>query len=201
MVGTIGLTGSKGRETRGVGRWWFGIGGLHVLSAAAAGGVLGLTIGLFGAVASRVASPLPLFVLAIAMGVLAIAESIGLPAAGFARRKQVPMSWREVFPARMSAAAYGAVLGFGILSTVYSWTFWALVVSIAALSNIALGFAAGIAYGLGRVLPVIAAAYLSEEWTLTLIGGVDRWKRYVRQVSAAAIALLGWIFVTQGSVS
>ena len=70
-------------------------------------------------------------------------------------RRQVPERWRWIMPLPLACALYGLLLGLGFTTFVLSFAVWALAgISFAADSAI-LGVVVGIAFGLGRALPVL----------------------------------------------
>jgi hypothetical protein len=75
-------------------------------------------------------------------------------------RRQVPESWRRVLPVPVAAALYGVLLGLGFTTFVLSFATYGLALACAALGDPAVGIAAGLAFGAGRALPVIALAPL-----------------------------------------
>jgi hypothetical protein len=103
-------------------------------------------------------------------------------------RRQVPESWRRRMPLPLAAGLYGVLLGLGFTTFILSFAVWALAGISVALGDPALGLAAGLAFGAGRALPVIA---------LTPSGGGDlgeamaqrpRILRSLRAIDAAALA-------------
>ena len=119
--------------------------------AATFGGLalLGAALGSGGAAALAVAA-----VVAVAA---AAAEARGLRIAPQIRR-QVPEAWRRERPVALAAAGYGVLLGLGFTTFVLTFAVWALAGVSIALGDPALGLAAGLAFGLGRALPVVALA-------------------------------------------
>lgn len=77
-------------------------------------------------------------------------------------RRQVPESWRRVLPVPLASALYGVLLGLGFTTFVLSFATYALALACAALGEPAVGLAAGIAFGAGRALPVVALAPLPD---------------------------------------
>jgi hypothetical protein len=70
-------------------------------------------------------------------------------------RRQVPERWRWTMPLPLACGLYGLLLGLGFTTFVLSFAVWALAgISFAADSTI-FGVAAGVAFGLGRALPVL----------------------------------------------
>src|SRR6266511_3317873 len=102
MVGTIGVAGSQARKRGHLARWWWRLGFTHLVGAMVGGGLLGVILSFVGTLL-----------------VLAVADLVGIPAKHLSRARQVPLSWKHVLPAPMSASVYGLTLGIGVLSTVY----------------------------------------------------------------------------------
>jgi hypothetical protein len=70
-------------------------------------------------------------------------------------RRQVPESWRWRMPLPVTCALYGVLLGLGFTTFVLAFATWALAgVSFASASPLT-GLAIGLAFGLGRALPVL----------------------------------------------
>ncbi len=98
---------------------------------------------------------------------LAAAAAVALAAAvGEARgarilpqvRRQVPESWRRRMPVPLAAGLYGVLLGLGFTTFILTFAVWALAGVSVALGDPALGLAVGLAFGAGRLLPVVALA-------------------------------------------
>src|SRR4051794_22322916 len=77
-------------------------------------------------------------------------------------RRQVPEPWRRVLPLPLAAGLYGVLLGMGFTTFVLSFAVPALAAVSVALGNVGLGIALGVAFGLGRALPIVALAPLCE---------------------------------------
>jgi hypothetical protein len=120
--------------------------GLVSLAGAAARGVVGG--GIVGAAA------------AIAVGA-ALAEARAAAIRPQIRR-QVPEHWRRVLPISVASALYGVLLGLGFTTFVLTFAVWAVAVVTLALGRPQLGLLVGIAFGLGRALPVVAIAPLAQ---------------------------------------
>jgi hypothetical protein len=73
-------------------------------------------------------------------------------------RRQVPEPWRRTMPLPLASGLYGVLLGLGFMTFVLTLAFWSLGVAVLALGEPAAGVVAGIAFGLGRALPVAAMA-------------------------------------------
>jgi hypothetical protein len=98
---------------------------------------------------------------------LAVAAAVALAAAvGEARaarivpqvRRQVPESWRRRMPVPLAAGLYGVLLGLGFTTFILTFAVWALAGVSVALGDPALGLAVGLAFGAGRLLPVVVLA-------------------------------------------
>ncbi len=73
-------------------------------------------------------------------------------------RRQVPERWRFVMPFPLATFAYGVLLGLGWTTYVLTLAVWVLFALAFALGDPALGLAAGLAFGLGRALPIVLLA-------------------------------------------
>ena len=131
-------------------------GATFALGALAGGAVtfgglalVGALLGAGGAVALGAAA-----VVAVAA---AVAEARGLRIAPEIRR-QVPEAWRRERPVALAAAGYGVLLGLGFTTFVLTFAVWALAGASIAVGDPSLGLAIGLAFGLGRALPVFALA-------------------------------------------
>jgi hypothetical protein len=125
-----------------------------------------------GALAGGVATFGGLALLGQALGAggtaaLAVAAAVALAAAiGEARdarivpqvRRQVPESWRRRLPLPLAAGLYGVLLGLGFTTFILTFAVWALAGVSVAAGDPGLGVAIGLAFGAGRLVPVIALA-------------------------------------------
>ena len=75
-------------------------------------------------------------------------------------RRQVPESWRRVLPVSLAAALYGVLLGLGFTTFVLSFAVYALAAACLALGVPSVGVAVGLAFAIGRILPVVILAPL-----------------------------------------
>jgi hypothetical protein len=98
---------------------------------------------------------------------LAVAAAVALAAAaGEARgerivpqvRRQVPESWRRRLPVPLAAGLYGVLLGLGFTTFILTFAVWALAGVSVAVGDPGLGLAIGLAFGAGRLLPVVVLA-------------------------------------------
>ena len=145
---------------------------------------------------------------ALGAGAPAVAAVIALAAAvGEARgarilpqiRRQVPESWRRRLPVPVAAAGYGVLLGLGFTTFILTFAVWALAGVSVALGDPALGLAIGLAFGAGRLLPVIALAPAGEtEWGAAAHAAMaerPRILRSLRAVDAVAMAACAVVLV------
>jgi hypothetical protein len=77
-------------------------------------------------------------------------------------RRQVPEQWRRVLPLPLATGLYGVLLGLGFTTFVLTFAFWALVGLSLLLSTPAQGLAVGLAFGIGRALPVVLIAPIAH---------------------------------------
>jgi hypothetical protein len=139
---------------------------------------------------------------------LAVAAAVALAAAvGEARgarilpqvRRQVPESWRRRLPLPVEAAGYGVLLGLGFTTFILTFAVWALAGASVAVGDPALGVAVGLAFGLGRLLPVVVLAPASRSWGARLHAAMaeqPRILRSLRAVDALALAACAVVLVS-----
>jgi hypothetical protein len=70
-------------------------------------------------------------------------------------RRQVPERWRWQLPLPLACGLYGLLLGLGFTTFVLSFAVWALAGISVAAGSVALGVLVGVAFGVGRALPVV----------------------------------------------
>jgi hypothetical protein len=91
-------------------------------------------------------------------GVLAIAAAVadwrGLRITPQISR-QVPERWRWIMPLPLVSGLYGVLLGLGFTTFILSFAVWALAGISFAADSVALGLTVGIAFGIGRALPIL----------------------------------------------
>jgi hypothetical protein len=73
-------------------------------------------------------------------------------------RRQVPERWRWRTPLALACGLYGILLGLAFTTFVLTFAVWALAGISFAAGDPALGVIVGVAFGLGRALPVLAMA-------------------------------------------
>jgi len=155
------------------------VGGVATFAALAALGSLFSTV-----VATLVA-------VAVAL-TAAIAEARGAAVAPQIRR-QVPERWRRTLPLPCAAALYGALLGLGFTTYVLTFAVWALGALVFAGGDPAAGIATGLAFGIGRALPIVAIAPLVHRPTgkaaLQALAERPALLRRARRADAAALVL------------
>lgn len=126
--------------------------GLLGASGAITGGLVGLVAGAaWGGIGlGRMGPPVAAAVTGLAL--LADLARIRPPAVG----KQVPQAWGQVFGTRLTAVLYGARLGVGPLTILWTWTWWAAFVVSATLGPWP-SAAVGAAFALSRTLATLLA--------------------------------------------
>jgi hypothetical protein len=136
------------------------------LGAFAAGALLGgaatftALAALGGLAGAHVRGARVVFAVVLA-GAGALADLGGAPVRPQIRR-QVPEPWRRRWPLPAAAGAYGVLLGLGFTTYVLAFAVWIAAALTVALGSPALGLAAGIAFGAGRALPVVALAPIAD---------------------------------------
>jgi hypothetical protein len=120
----------------------------------------------------------------------AVAEARGLRIAPQIRR-QVPEAWRRERPVALATAGYGVLLGLGFTTFVLTFAVWALAGASIALGDPALGLGIGLAFGLGRALPVIALAPRAHAATAVMCErpGILAGLRRLDAVALVAVAI------------
>jgi hypothetical protein len=156
MIETIGPVGhTGGRSTTAAACVTFTIGA--VAGALFTFGLLAwvgeLTHGAGGDLAYAAAA-------ALALGA-AIAELRATPIMPQVRR-QLPEHWRRAMPMPVAAALYGILLGLGFTTFVLTFGVFALAGIVFAVGDPAVGLAVGLAFGVGRALPIALTAPIAD---------------------------------------
>lgn len=156
MVETVGPTGHDGgRRTTAAACATFALGAL-------VGGVI--TFGGLGLLGSMLfdagGAALALGVAATVAALAAIGEARGVRVVPQVRR-QVPEPWRRMMPLPIAAGLYGVLLGLGFTTFVLTLAVWALAGFVVALGSPFVGAIVGLAFGIGRALPVVVMAPLA----------------------------------------
>lgn len=182
IAGAAGREGDAARRTIRTSCATFAAGAL--LGGVATFGLLGALGGLLGAGGGGA--------LAVAAGLAvaaAVADALGLRVAPQIRR-QVPEPWRRRMPLPLAVALYGVLLGLGFTTFVLAFAVWALAGIAVALGSAPAGAAIGVAFGLGRALPVVALAPRFEQRGADLAERMAGEPRLLRRLRAADAALL-----------
>ncbi|MDO8189516.1 hypothetical protein Q7L71_28200, partial [Conexibacter sp. CPCC 205706] len=148
---------------------------------AGGSGALGAAGGSGGGLALGIAAALAL--------AAALADGAGLRVAPQIRR-QVPERWRRTLPLPLAAALYGVLLGLGFTTFVLAFAVWALAGICVALGAPATGAVVGLAFGLGRALPVVAMAPRWETLGVRLATRMAEEPRLLRALRRLDAALL-----------
>jgi hypothetical protein len=158
MVDTLAATGPRGRRGSVAACATFAVGALAGGLATFAGlSGVGALLDTTGSAATAIAAA------AVALAA-AVAEARGVRIVPQIRR-QVPEPWRRVMPLPLAAALYGVLLGLGFTTFVLTFAVWALAGIAVALGDVQLGVTMGLAFGVGRALPVVVLAPLADRRT------------------------------------
>ena len=111
-------------------------------------------------------------------------------------RRQVPESWRRVMPVPLAAGLYGVLLGLGFTTFILTFAVWALAGISVAVGDPATGVAIGLAFGVGRALPVIALAPSGGGRLHAAMAERPRILRSLRALDAAALAVTALTLAT-----
>ena len=77
-------------------------------------------------------------------------------------RRQLPEHWRREMPMPVAAALYGILLGLGFTTFVLTFGVFALAGIVVAVGEPAAGLIVGLAFGVGRALPVALTAPVAD---------------------------------------
>jgi hypothetical protein len=77
-------------------------------------------------------------------------------------RRQLPEPWRRLMPMPVAAGLYGVLLGLGFTTFVLSFAVFALAGIAFAVGEPGTGIAVGLAFGVGRALPVVLVAPVAD---------------------------------------
>ena len=156
MIETIGPVGhTSGRATTICACVTFTLGAL-------AGGTLTFgSLALAGSLAHGADHKTAYGVAAAVAIVAALAELRGTTIAPQVRR-QLPEHWRRLMPMPVAAGLYGVLLGLGFTTFVLTFGVFALAGIAFAVGEPALGVLLGLAFGVGRALPVAVIAPIAD---------------------------------------
>jgi hypothetical protein len=77
-------------------------------------------------------------------------------------RRQLPEHWRRAMPMPIAAGLYGVLLGLGFTTFVLTFGVFALAGIVFAVGDPAVGVAVGLAFGIGRALPIALVAPIAD---------------------------------------
>jgi hypothetical protein len=156
MIETIGPAGHRGGRTATLAAC-----AMFFLGALAGGVATFATLGLAGAITHGADQALAYGGAAGIAVAAAFAEARGWPILPQVRR-QLPEHWRRLMPMPVAAALYGVLLGLGFTTFVLTFGVFALAAITFAAGSSTLGVAVGLAFGLGRALPVVILAPVAD---------------------------------------
>jgi hypothetical protein len=109
-------------------------------------------------------------------------------------RRQVPERWRWSTPLPVACALYGVLLGLAFTTFVLAFAVWALAGISFASGDPLLGAVVGVAFGLGRALPVLmmAPGFRGDGQGARLLDGMAREPRMwlgLRRLDALGLSL------------
>lgn len=157
MIDTLGPTGHPGGRRRTLAACAAFALGAPIGGAVTFGGLAAL-----GALAQSRPGGDVAIGLAVAIAVAAAAlDALGVRIAPQLRR-QVPESWRRALPLPLAAFLYGILLGLGFTTYVLSFALPALAAVSLVVADVGLGLVLGVAFGIGRALPIVALAPVAD---------------------------------------
>ncbi len=152
MIETIGPVGHRrGRSTTAAAC------ATLTLGALVGGIAIFGTLSTLGAILHGADDRLAYFAGAAIALVAAIAEIRGASISPQIRR-QLPEHWRRALPMPVAAGLYGVLLGLGFTTFVLSFAVFALAAIVLAVGEPGVGIAVGLAFGIGRGLPIALVA-------------------------------------------
>ena len=120
----------------------------------------------------------------------ALAEARGAAIAPQIRR-QVPEHWRRRLPLPFAAWLYGVLLGLGFTTYVLTFAVWALAALVFAVGDPAAGVAVGLAFGIGRALPIVSIApFVHRRFGTSALAAIAERPALLRRVRVADAAAL-----------
>jgi hypothetical protein len=107
-------------------------------------------------------------------------------------RSQVPESWRHRVPMPLAGLAYGLLLGLGFTTFVMSYTLWGVALLALVVGSPALGVSTGVAFGLGRALPIVVLApWADARWALAVQDSMSQGRVTLRAARILAGCMIG----------
>jgi hypothetical protein len=152
MLSSIHPLGERARSNR----WWVTVTAFAVGSMTA-GALLGTGSALLGT--SFPSAPSPLWIAAV-VAAAGLADLAGIPVPWLHR--QVNERWIGSFRGWVYGVSFGAQLGSGFSTYVVTWAVPALVVALALIGDPMVGLVAGLLFGAGRALPLLAAGWIDR---------------------------------------
>lgn len=113
-------------------------------------------------------------------------------------RNQVPEAIRHRLPLLATGALYGLLLGLGFTTYLLTYAMWALLLASFVLSTPVVGLTVGVAFGVGRALPVlILAGRYDRAATQTFIGEMETGPllRGMRRITGLALVVSAALLV------
>ncbi len=109
-------------------------------------------------------------------------------------RRQVNEDWIGRYRGWVYGVGFGAQLGLGVATFVVTWGVWATIL-VAALSGSSLaGGLIGLAFGIGRTVPPVAAGWIDRPSRLTAFNRrMAAWSSPVARLVASILVLMGAI--------
>ena len=152
MLGSISPVGEAARNQR----WWL-TATAHVLASAAAGALLGVLLGVAGAVTvGRFATPLRLALLGLVLAIAAMTDGATRGSGPPSWRRQVNERWLTTYRGWVYGAGFGAQLGVGIATIITSAATYATLAAAVLAGSWRGGLAIGAGFGAARALPLLA---------------------------------------------
>jgi hypothetical protein len=152
MLSSIHPLGERARSNR----WWLTVTAFTVGSLTA-GGILGASSALLGSLVP--ASPSALWV-ALVIATAGLADLAGVRVPWLHR--QVNERWIGTFRGWVYGISFGAQLGAGLSTYVVTWAVPAMVITIGLIGDPIVGLIAGVLFGAGRAVPLLAAGWIDR---------------------------------------
>lgn len=157
MLASITPLGERGRNNR-----WSRTAVSHIAGTAAAataqGAALGGAADAVGLHARHTAQIAVLFAAIVAAAI--VLDLFGAPPPGLHR--QVAESWLDTYRGWVYGGGFGLQLGLGWATIVTTWLVWAVLASSLLAGTWSAGALVGLAFGLGRGLPVLATRHVDD---------------------------------------
>jgi sulfite exporter TauE/SafE len=160
MLSSIHPLGERARHNR----WALTATAFAVGSIATAAGVGGLLGGVGSAIAGSPSQP-TLTILGGAVLAAGLLDLAGVRAPG--PHRQVNERWIGVYRGWVYGVGFGAQLGAGLATYVVTWGVWVMFAAEAMSGSAAAGAVIGLAFGAGRVVPVLAGRWIDRPSRLT----------------------------------